>query len=181
MNIVLIGYRCTGKTSIGKRLAARLGMAFYDSDAMIQEENGKTVQEIVTAGGWALFRAEERKIIAGLALQDRCVIALGGGAVLDRENLEAMKINGRILWLTADIDTILDRMAKDDATSPQRPPLLGCDNITETTLLLEERTPIYQAAADLVIDTHGRMVDDIVDLIIQSTEEHSGKDSQEGL
>ena len=166
----MIGYRCSGKTSVGKRLAAKLGMAFYDSDALIQEEDGKTVQEIVESGGWTCFRMKEKEVIAKLALQDNCVIALGGGAVLDRENVETMKINGRVIWLSADIHTIMDRMARDEATARQRPPLLGRDNIQETALLLEERTPLYRAAADLIIDTKDRMIDDVVEMIIQLSE-----------
>lgn len=165
MNIVLIGYRCTGKTSVGKRLSKRLGLAFYDSDAIIQEETGQTVQEIVDAGGWPAFRAEEKKIISRLALQDNCVIALGGGAVLDPENMAAMKVNGRVIWLTADIRTILERMARDEATTAQRPPLNGRDRVLEATLVLEERTPLYEGAADLTIDTRNRDFNEIVEEI----------------
>jgi shikimate kinase len=167
MNLILIGYRCTGKTSVGKRLAGNLGMAFYDTDALIQEERNQTIQEIVASGGWTAFRAEEKKIIATLALQDNCVIALGGGAVLDPENMEVMKANGRVIWLMADSETILERMAKDHATTAQRPPLLGQDNVLETTLLLEQRTPLYRAAADRVIDTRGRNFNDIAGEILQ--------------
>lgn len=167
MNFVLIGYRCTGKTSVGKRLARLLGLAFYDSDAVIREETGRSVQEIVDAGGWPAFRAEEKKIVAQLALQDNCVIALGGGAVLDPENVAAIKANGRVIWLTADIRTILERMARDGASTEQRPPLKGMDSILETTLVLEERTPLYEGAADLTIDTSHRELDEIVDEILR--------------
>jgi shikimate kinase len=167
MNIVLIGYRCSGKTSVGREVAARLGMAFYDTDALIQEENNRTIQEIVADGGWPAFRAEEKKVIARLALQDRCVIALGGGSVLDRENIEVMRVNGLIVWLKADIQTILDRMGNDAVTAAQRPPLLGQDSIRETTLVLEQRTPIYDAAADLTIDTKDGNPDEISGEIIK--------------
>ena len=166
MNLVLTGYRCTGKTSIGKRLAERLGLAFYDSDALIWDETGLTVQEIVETGDWPAFRAEEKKIIARLALQDNCVIALGGGAVLDPENVSTLKVNGRIVWLTADIGTILERMARDGASTAQRPPLEGTDSSREIILILEERTPLYEAAADLTVDTSHRGLDEIVEEIL---------------
>lgn len=166
MNFVLIGYRCTGKTSVGKRLAQRLGLAFYDSDTLILEETGHTVQEIVETGGWPAFRAEEKRIVARLALQDNCVIALGGGAVLDPENVSVMRVNGRIVWLAADIQTIVARLAHDGVSPAQRPPLKGTDSLRETTLILEERTPIYEAAADLTVDTSHRALDEVVEEIL---------------
>ena len=162
MNIVLIGYRCTGKTSVGMKLAARLGRAFHDTDQLIQERAGRTVREIVDADGWETFRAEERKTVAMLALQDGCVVALGGGAVLDQANVAAMKANGRVVWLMADLETILARMADDVETAGQRPPLQGRDSAEETALVLEERTPIYEAAADVAVNTEGRSVEEIV-------------------
>jgi shikimate kinase len=144
-----------------------MSLAFYDTDALIQEETGKTIRHIVDEGGWRAFRDEEKKTIARLALQDNCVIALGGGAVLDPDNVEALKVNGRIIWLTANIQTILERMAKDGATDAQRPPLQGGDSAVEATLVLEERTPIYEAAADVALDTGEKGIDELVDKLIQ--------------
>ena len=166
MNIILIGYRCTGKTSVGKRLAACLNSAFYDTDALIQEETGKTIRQIVDEGGWRAFRDEEKKTVARLALQDNCVIALGGGAVLDPDNVEVLKVNGRIIWLMANIQTILERMAKDSGTDAQRPPLQGGDSAVEATLVLEERTPVYEAAADVALDTGEKSIDELVDKLM---------------
>jgi shikimate kinase len=171
MNICLLGFRCAGKSSVGQALARRLGRAFYDTAGLISEETGRTVTEIVAAGGWPAFRAEEKKVVARLALQDGCVIALGGGAVLDRDNTEALRANGYMVWLTADLETILARMTQDHATAAQRPPLQGSSPAEETAILLEERTPVYEAAADVIVDTRGQNVDAIVEVIVRATRE----------
>ena len=78
MNIVLIGYRCTGKTSVGRRISERLGIPFYDTDELIKEHTGKTIKEIVDDGGWEAFRAEERAVIRDLPSAEDAVISLGG-------------------------------------------------------------------------------------------------------
>jgi len=165
-NIVLIGYRCTGKTSVGRKLAARLGMAFYDTDALVQEENERTIRQIVDMEGWAAFRAEEKKIISRLALQEKCVFALGGGAVMDPGNIEVMKCHGRLIWLLADLPTILQRMGQDDRSGAQRPPLQGRDSAEEVALILEARTPVYEAAADITVDTREKTIEEIVEEIV---------------
>jgi shikimate kinase len=165
MNIVLIGYRCTGKTSVGRRLAALMNTPFYDTDELIQEEMGTTIRSIVESDGWPAFRAAEKRMIAALAVRDGCVIALGGGAVLDPDNIHALKKTGRLIWLTADEETILKRLALDAVRTTQRPPLRAGDGAAEVSHVLRERTPIYAAAADLTIDTTGGSPDGIVNSI----------------
>ena len=113
MNMVLIGYRCTGKTSVGKRVSERLHIPFYDTDELIKEHTGNTIREIIDKGGWDLFRKEEKAVIRGLSSVVDTVIAAGGGAVMDAENRTALKRNGLFLWLTADVHTMVERM-KDD-------------------------------------------------------------------
>ena len=83
MKIVLIGYRCTGKTAVGKRIAERLGLPFYDTDELIQGQSGKTVREIVEDGGWDTFRAAEKAIVKQLPDLGEGVIAAGGGVPMD--------------------------------------------------------------------------------------------------
>ncbi len=109
-NVVLTGYRCTGKTSVGRGLAARLRRPFFDTDDLVRERTGMSVRRIVAEQGWASFRAVEKAAIADLASVQGAVVALGGGAVLDPENVAAVKANGRVVWLVADAQTIVARM-----------------------------------------------------------------------
>ena len=106
MNLILIGYRCTGKTTIGEILAEKLGWPLVDTDTLVQERAGRSIQEIVAEGGWPDFRRREREIIADVAARDRQVISAGGGAVLDEENARALRAGGRVVLLTASPETI---------------------------------------------------------------------------
>jgi shikimate kinase len=165
MKIILIGYRCTGKTSAGKRLAAQLGIPFYDTDDLIQGHTGKTIGELVGEEGWDAFRAKEREIIKQLPLSTDAVIAAGGGAIMDAENRNILKQSGLCVWLTADVNTILQRMQTDQASDATRPPLSRDGLERETVEILRERTPIYQGLADFSVDTSGKKIDAVVDEI----------------
>lgn len=94
MNLFLIGYRCTGKTSVGRFLAGVLGWGFIDADSELVKEHDMTIREIVARWGWNDFREKERIIIKKLCTLDRYVVATGGGAVLNDENVEGMKKRG---------------------------------------------------------------------------------------
>jgi len=166
MKIVLIGYRCTGKTSAGKRLAERLGIPFYDTDELIQGEAGKTIRELVEEEGWDAFRARERAIIQQLPLSADAVIAAGGGAIMDAANRKALKQKGICVWLMADVKTICERMRADKAGNAQRPPLSGDGLKQETATILEARRPMYREMADCTIDTSGKNIEAIADEIL---------------
>lgn len=168
MNIVLIGYRCTGKTSIGKRLAERLGIPFYDTDELVQRDAGKTIRELVDAEGWDAFRARERAIIKQLPLSADAVIAAGGGAIMDAANRKSLKEKGICVWLTADVKTIVERMRDDSASNLQRPPLSSDGLEQETAKILEARRPIYQEMADYLCDTSGKNIEAIADEILSA-------------
>jgi len=168
MRIVLIGYRCTGKTSVGKRIAKRLGIPFYDTDELIQSDAGKTIREMVDEEGWDAFRAQERAIIKKLPSSADAVIAAGGGAIMNAENREVLRRNGFCVWLTADVKTIVERMRDDRTSDAQRPPLSGQSLEQETAEVFEARKPIYQALADCTIDTSGKGIDAIADEILSS-------------
>ncbi len=167
VNILLIGYRSTGKTSVGLRLASRLGVPFFDTDDLISRRTGKTVKEIVDKNGWEAFRKEERIAIKGLIFLKGSVIALGGGAAMDPGNVEILKEKGAFIWiwLTAGARTIVERMLKDGVTGEQRPPLSDGDALSETAALLREREPVYRLLADLTVDTEGRTLDEVVEEI----------------
>jgi shikimate kinase len=163
MNIILIGYRCTGKTSVGKKISERLRMPFYDTDELVKNHTGKTIREIVEEKGWESFRKEEKSVVRGLSSLVDTIIAAGGGAVVDAENRDALKRNGLFLWLTADVRTIVERMKKDRVAGEQRPPLSSDGLERETSEILQKRTPIYRQLADFTIDTSGKEIDAIAD------------------
>lgn len=150
---------------MGRRISERLRIPFYDTDELIQEYTGKTVREIVDKGGWDLFRREEKAVIRTLSSLAETVIVVGGGAVMDVENREALKRNGLFLWLTADVRTIIERMKNDGVSMEQRPPLRGDQMERETSGILEQRIPIYRELADFTIDTSGRDIDAIAEEI----------------
>ena len=160
MNLILIGYRACGKTCVGKKISGSLGLSFHDTDELIQRKTGKTVREIVQEGGWPAFRKSESAAIGEVARQDGVVIALGGGAVMEPGNVEALKGKGCFVWLQAEEETLRQRMRGDGASPEQRPPLMipGKEDEKE---LLAKRGPVYRALADLIIDTTGKSVDEV--------------------
>jgi len=153
VNVVLMGYRGTGKTSVGRLLATKLERPFFDSDELVKVSSGESVREMVAEKGWDFFRRVEKRIVAGLSRNDGCVIALGGGAVLDEENVRNLKPKGFFVFLTAEAQTIVDRLKGDGKTLEQRPSLAGKDPDEETKSLLKAREPLYAKIADCRVDT----------------------------
>jgi shikimate kinase len=165
MNIILTGYRCTGKTSTGRRLSSRLGRPLFDTDELVLHRTGRTVEEIVAAGGWPAFRDAERAVIRNLSLLDGGVIATGGGALLDPRNVGCLRENGLFIWLVADAATIAERLEKDQAGGNKRPSLSGKPVVEEVREILAQREPIYRSIADLTVDTASRGVEEVATLI----------------
>ncbi len=170
MNLILIGARCTGKTSAGRRLAERLGLPFFDTDEAIVRESGNSVEKIVAGEGWPAFRERERVIVQELSGMDRSVIALGGGAVLDPGNVEALKRNGLFVRLVADAETIRRRMEKDESDGTGRPSLSGQPAASEVQQILAEREPLYRRIADLAVDTSNRTAEEVAAEILEAME-----------
>jgi shikimate kinase len=165
MNIVLIGYRGTGKSSVGKLLADRSGRTLISTDAEVVRRAGCSIPDIVARHGWDHFRDLESDVCRDLAGRDQLIIDTGGGAILRKANVERLKANGLLFWLTAEVATISRRIGGDT----QRPSLTGTKSfVAEIEEVLRERTPAYQAAADHVITTDSRTVGEIVDLILQT-------------
>ena len=107
MNLFLIGYRCSGKTTVGKSVADALDWAFVDADAVLVGASGKSIKDITDTEGWDSFRRMERSTLKQICAADRQVVATGGGVVLDTANIETMKTSGQVVWLNASADTIL--------------------------------------------------------------------------
>lgn len=165
MNIVLMGHRCTGKSSVGMLVADMLRVPFYDTDEMIRRRTGRTVAEIVQAGGWPAFRAAERETIRELAGVDGSVIALGGGTPLDPENADILKRNGFFVWLSAGSEIIVRRLEGGRGDDGQRPPLSNEATAGGTERMLQERIPVYRLLADLAIETGERTIEEIAEQI----------------
>ena len=157
-NIFLVGYRCTGKTSVGKFLAEDLGFRFVDADAMLVEAAGKTIADVVAEGGWPLFRQLEKETLRRICSETRQVVATGGGVILDPDNIAVMKENGIVIWLKAPADIICERMPQDPATTASRPPLTDKDLMAEIRETLAQRMPLYQGAMHFSVDTEEKPV-----------------------
>ena len=163
MNIVLMGYRGTGKSTVGRLLASRLGRELVSTDAEIIKRAQHSIPEIVAQKGWEHFRDLESDICREFASRDQLVIDTGGGAILRVQNVEALKKNGTVFWLTASVETIAKRIGSDN----QRPSLTGTESfVDEIRDVLRERTPKYQAAADHSIATDNRSLNQLVETIL---------------
>ncbi|TAJ29432.1 MAG: shikimate kinase [Nitrospirae bacterium] len=163
MNIVLIGYRGTGKSSVGQILGTRLGRALISTDAEVVRRAGLSIPEIVKQSGWDHFRDLESEVCRDLAGKDGLIIDTGGGAILRPQNVAALKTSGVLFWLTAEVATITERIGGDT----QRPSLTGTKSFTdEVAEVLRERQPKYAAAADHVIATDGRTPAQVAETIL---------------
>jgi shikimate kinase len=164
MNIVLIGYRGTGKSVVGELLAVRLRMPCIGMDAEIVKRAGMSIPEIVAKYGWQKFRdmeSEEARKLAGL---DNIIIDTGGGVIERPENIEALKTNSLIFWLKASVDAIVSRIQGDT----ERPALTTGKTFTEeVTEVLERRIPKYKSATQYEIDTDELTPEQVADRIIE--------------
>lgn len=164
MNIVLIGYRGTGKSSVARLLAEKTGRTAVDMDDEIVQALGMPIPEFVEKEGWERFREVESEVCWDLSAQDNLVIATGGGVVTRAENIGALKAKGRLFWLRARPETIVSRIRED----ANRPSLTGTKTfLEEIEEVLEARTPLYRAAAELDIDTDERALQDVAEEIMR--------------
>jgi shikimate kinase len=156
----LIGPRGCGKTTAARLLAARLGWAWADADGMLEERAGRSIREVFADEGEAGFRDREAVVLGELAQLRRHVIATGGGVVL-REANRALLRRGFVVWLTADVDTLWQRIAADATTAQRRPDLCG-GGPAEVAEVVRLREPLYRACADLIVATAGRSPEEVV-------------------
>lgn len=166
-NIVLIGFMGTGKTAVGTRLAQRMGREFVDTDKEIERITGMTIRDIFYKTGETRFRSEESLVVKRLADRTKLVIATGGGAVINQENLELLKKNGVLVCLEAEPEDILRRVSKKRNT---RPLLKKNVNVNDIRQMLQEREEYYRQA-DIHVETSGLEPDEIVKRILQKLNE----------
>jgi len=157
-HLVLIGMMGSGKTTVGRRVAERLGRRLRDSDAEVEARTGRTVREIFETDGEAAFRTEEAQALAE-ALDDPepVVVAAAGGVVLDPDNRARLRDAGTVVWLDATPEELARRV-----TRGSHRPLLGDDPLTALRRLDGERRPLYEEVADHRVPVGGRPLDDVV-------------------
>jgi shikimate kinase len=164
MNIVLIGYRGSGKSVVGKLVAERLQMKCIAMDARIVEKAGMPIPDIVENRDWTTFRNMESEVARELAKLDNIIIDTGGGVIERPENIDALQANSRIIWLKASVGAIVSRIQG----GTERPSLTGGKSFTEeVTEVLERRTPKYKSAAQYDIDTDQLTPEQVADRVIE--------------
>jgi shikimate kinase len=168
-SIVLVGMMGAGKTSIGRRLAARLGVPFIDADAEIEKAAGSSVADIFERHGEAAFRDGERRVIQRLLGGPVNVLATGGGAFFDDNTRAEIEANSISVWLRASLETLVIRLEK--SRTPR--PLLEKEGDLRTTLerLIGERYPVY-AMCDITVDTGDGPHDPVVDSVYNALQDY---------
>ena len=161
-NIVLIGFMGCGKTTVGIRLSYRLKRPVEDTDKRIEREQGMTVSEIFASRGEETFRKLETQLLECMCREETFrIVATGGGLPMRPENRSLLKKLGPVVYLRVQPETVYERL-KEDTT---RPLLRGEDPMGRIRSMLEQRHPVYQQTADLVVDVDGLTVDEIVEKI----------------
>lgn len=161
MNIVLIGYRGTGKTSVAQRIGMWLGWPWVDADVEVELAAGKSIAAIFANDGEQQFRDLEAKVLPELLGRDHHVLALGGGVVLREANRRLLGDGANVVWLTAAAETIFDRLRADPVTASQRPNLTTAGGLPEIVELLAFREPLYRECADIEVDTEEKTIDEV--------------------
>jgi len=167
--IVLVGLMGAGKTRVGRRLAERLGLPFLDTDQEIEADTGKTISELFAHIGELAFREGERRMIARLMGRTASVIATGGGAFMDPRTRAAMLERALVVWLRADLDTLVARTAR----SNKRPLLQGVDRAAKLAELMALRYPTY-AEAHLTVDSLHGPVEQTVNAVLAALNHRFG-------
>jgi len=183
--ITLIGYRGTGKTTVARPLAERLGWRAVDADIELERRAGRTIREIFATDGEPEFRRLERETLCELLTQQQLVIAAGGGAILDTQTRTDFRSAGPVVWLKASIDTIEQRLHGDSTTRERRPNLTSSGGRAEIEQMLTLREPLYRDCATIVVDTDQPLpgscdaptVTQIVDFILERLENPTGQEA----
>ncbi|HKJ00130.1 MAG TPA: shikimate kinase [bacterium] len=162
MNVVLIGFMASGKTSVGRRLSQRLGYSFLDTDQFIETEMGCSIADLFAIQGEAYFRDVESRLAERLHRLQNTVISTGGGLPITPGNLERLRRAGTVVFLKASLEDIVKRLERDT----RRPKAQGGDLRETVTRLLADRLPIYEQA-DLVVESHGKGVNRVCGEIIR--------------
>lgn len=177
MNLFLIGYRGSGKTTVARIVAEKLGWDWKDADIELETQAGRTIQDIFATSGESAFRDLEEKTLQDLAAGNQQVLALGGGVILRENNRAILARRGKTVWLQAPADILFERISSDPTTGQRRPDLTPQGGLAEVEQLLALRNPLYEQAADLIIETQNQSPSQIADRIVHWWEETQGPSS----
>ncbi len=179
MNVVLIGYRGSGKTQVGQSLAEKMKRLFLDTDVLIEQRSGSTIVDMVVSRGWDHFRGCERLVVAEVSTRSPLVIATGGGVVLDEDNVRNLRKKGWLVWLRAPARVLRERLAKDRLEGKGRPSLTDADPLDEIEAVLKQREPFYDKASDWAVETAWLTIAEVTSLILDEYQKVSGKKQTE--
>lgn len=164
MNIILIGMRGSGKTTIGKLLSEKLNKTFYDLDTLLALKENMPISKIVEKQGWDYFRDQESEIVEKIFQETNAVISTGGGVILRQKNIAALGKNGTFIFLKASVSEITKRINK----GKNRPSLTGKKSfIEELEDIWNERKQLYNQTANIIIETDNKTFDEITHEIMQ--------------
>lgn len=167
MKVILIGYRATGKSTVGKLLSQKMSIPFVDTDQLIEAAAGMPIKALVARQGWETFREKETEAIVSLGDMNLCVVATGGGAILSAANRDLLKNTGTLIYLKTPLHDIVERLKRDAQDAQVRPQLTSGNLVEETMAVLKERIPLYESVADFTADTDGKSITRVSDEIYQ--------------
>ena len=158
MKVILVGYRASGKSTVGQYLAKKLKVPFVDTDQMVEEAAGLAIKDLVARDGWPAFRAKEAEAVASLQSNEPGIVSTGGGVILSGENRAMLKHLGIVIYLKTPVADILERLTRDAREEQARPQFTSGSLAEETIAVLSQRIPLYESAADFAVDTEFKSV-----------------------
>jgi len=167
MNLYLIGYRGSGKTTVAPLVAKQLGWTVFDTDDHVESESGISIARIFEEFGEPEFRRRETAAIKESCSRTESVVSLGGGAPIAPDNQKLISGAGKTAYLNGSLDTLWSRIAGDEKSDDQRPALTDLEGRAEVEQVLTQRAPVYEACADYTIDVDELSPQEIADAIVK--------------
>jgi shikimate kinase len=165
--IALIGCRGSGKTCVAREVAAQIGRHVVDTDELVAARRGRSITEIFNDEGESVFRRYESETIAGVLQDPPGIISVGGGAVLDPENVRRLRDACFVVWLVAPPEVLWDRVRTDEASASSRPPLTSAGGLAEVRRVLADREDLYREAAHATVETTAQTPQDVARAVIR--------------
>ena len=178
--LALVGYRGTGKTTVGRIVAERLNRPFHDADDVLRTRFGRSIRSIFRDLGEPVFRDWEEQVLAELTRDRSAVIATGGGAIVRETNRWALRDFGFVVWLKADPSTLHARLSVHRGATDDRPGLTAAGTLQEITEVLAHRLPLYREVADAMIETEGRSPQQVAEAVLAALPGEGGHGTARG-